>query len=249
MQGHFRYLDPVKLDTVLKRLRDNDLLVWDGEERVYQLSGAGRIALSALASEADAELGFITAQVAAGQAIGKVSAETLQHLLGRLNELQNEFDQAVLGGSEFRLRRAQNKLKSAFHWIEKGTEIMRAVTASGDLDTASYRIAQSAKPHAAHDRGLRPGTEQPRAAARASRGERAVFLGCHPGCAGWTAGRYARCCTGRFGRIPSRCSSPRRRCWTSPNTSCSSGSGKKPRPAPCRPRKRHPQPSVSRASG
>ena len=26
-QGHFAYLDPVKLDTVLKRLRDNDLLV------------------------------------------------------------------------------------------------------------------------------------------------------------------------------------------------------------------------------
>jgi len=149
LQGHFKYLDPVKLDTVLKRLRDNDLLVWDGEERVYQLSGAGRIALSALANllalagEADAELGFITAQVAAGQAIGKVSAETLQHLLGRLNELQNEFDQAVLGGSEFRLRRAQDKLESVFHWIEKGTEIMRAVTASGDLDTASYRIAQA----------------------------------------------------------------------------------------------------------
>ncbi len=149
LQGHFAYLDPVKLDTVLKRLRDNELLVWDGGERLYQLSPAGRIALSALANllelagEADAELGFITAQIAAGQAIGKVSAEALRHLLGRLNELQNEFDQAVLGGSEFRLRRAEDKLRSVFHWIEKGTEILRAVTASGDLDTASYRTAQA----------------------------------------------------------------------------------------------------------
>ncbi len=149
LQAHFGYLDPVKLDTVLKRLRENDLLVWDAEQRIYQLSAAGRITLSALATllnfagENDAELGYITAQVAAGQAMGRVSAETLQHLLGRLNELQNEFDQAVLAGSEFRLRRSQAKLTSVWHWIEKGTEIIRAMTGDDDLDTATYRIAQS----------------------------------------------------------------------------------------------------------
>lgn len=149
LQAHFAYLDPVKLDTVLKRLRENNLLVWDTEQRIYQLSAAGRITLSALATlldfagESDAELGYITAQVAAGQAIGKVSAETLQHLLGRLNELQNEFDQAILAGSEFRLRRAQAKLASVWHWVEKGTEIIRAITGDGDLDTPTYRIAQS----------------------------------------------------------------------------------------------------------
>jgi len=124
LQAHFAYLDPVKLDTVLKRLRENDLLIWDIEQRLYQL-------------------GYITAQVAAGQAVGKVSAETLQHLLGRLNELQNEFDQAILAGSEFRLRRAQEKLSSVWHWVEKGTEVIRAITAEGDLDGATYRIAQS----------------------------------------------------------------------------------------------------------
>ncbi|MEO7320228.1 MAG: hypothetical protein ABIW02_01160 [Nitrosospira sp.] len=149
LQAHFAYLDPVKLDTVLKRLRENDLLVWDTEQRIYQLSAAGRITLSALATllnfagENDAELGYITAQVAAGQAIGRVSAETLQHLLGRLNELQNEFDQAVLADSEFRLRRAQAKLASVWHWVEKGTEVIRAITGDGDLDIATYRIAQS----------------------------------------------------------------------------------------------------------
>ena len=149
LQAHFAYLDPVKFDTVLKRLRENDLLVWDAEQRIYQLSTAGRITLSALATllnfagENDAELGYITAQVAAGQAVGKISAETLQHLLGRLNELQNEFDQAVLAGSEFRLRHSQEKLASVWHWVEKGTEIIRAITADGDLDTATYRIAHS----------------------------------------------------------------------------------------------------------
>jgi hypothetical protein len=149
LQAHFGYIDPVKLDTVLKRLRENDLLVWDTEQRIYQLSSTGRLTLSALATllnfagENDADLGYITAQVAAGQAVGRVSTETLQHLLGRLNELQNEFDQAVLAGSEFRLRRSQAKLASVWHWVEKGTEIIRIMTGDGDLDTATYRVAQS----------------------------------------------------------------------------------------------------------
>ena len=68
-----------------------------------------------------------------GRRLGKVSAETLQHLLGRLNELQNEFDQAILADSEFRLRRSQAKFASVWHWVEKGTEIIRAITADGDL--------------------------------------------------------------------------------------------------------------------
>ncbi|MEQ1602199.1 MAG: hypothetical protein HOP04_13270 [Methylophilaceae bacterium] len=149
LQAHFAYLDTVKLQTVLGRLRDNELLVWDAEDRLYQLSPAGRIALAALANvlelagEEDAELGFITAQVAAGQAIGRVSTETLQHLLGRLTELQNEFDQAVLSGSEFRLKRAQTKLESVWKWVEKGTEIIHNLNANGELGTSAWRIAQS----------------------------------------------------------------------------------------------------------
>jgi hypothetical protein len=147
--AHFAYLDSTKLNTVLNHLRKNDLLVRDAEERYYQLSPVGRLALSALsnllelAGEEDAELGFITAQVAAGQAIGRVSAESLHHLLGRLTELQNEFDQAVLSGSEFRLKQAQLKLASVWQWVEKGTEIIRGINAAGELDTAAWRIAQS----------------------------------------------------------------------------------------------------------
>lgn len=148
LRAHFAYIDSVKLETVLKRLRDNDLLVWDGDEAVYWLSSHGRLALAALSSvldfagESDAELGYLTAQVAAGQAVGRVSPEALQHLLARLNELQDEFEQAVLSGSEFRIRAAQGRLDAVWRWVEKGTEIIREIAADDELDTHTYRIAQ-----------------------------------------------------------------------------------------------------------
>ena len=149
LRAYFAYLDPVKLETVLHRLRDNGLLVWNGEDGLYQVSGPGRTALAALATllqfaeEEDGELGFITSQVAAGQAVGKVSAESLRHLLGRLNELQEEFQQAIVSGSEFRIRQSQDKLNSVWQWVEKGTEIIRAIAADPDLDPATHRVAQA----------------------------------------------------------------------------------------------------------
>lgn len=148
LRAHFAYIDSVKLETALKRLRDNDLLIWDNDDAVYWLSSDGRLAIAALSGlldysrEADAELGYLTAQVAAGQAVGRVSAEALQHLLARLNELQDEFEQAVLSGSEFRIRAAQNRLDAVWRWVEKGTDIIREITVDEDLDTHTYRIAQ-----------------------------------------------------------------------------------------------------------
>ena len=84
---HFSYLDAVKLNTVLDRLKDFGLLVWDSEDRTYQLSGTARVALSALANVLalpegeDADLAYITSQVAAGQSIGRPSLEALNLLL------------------------------------------------------------------------------------------------------------------------------------------------------------------------
>ena len=42
LRNHLAYIDPVKLETVLKRLREYDLLVWDNDEAVYWLSTTGR---------------------------------------------------------------------------------------------------------------------------------------------------------------------------------------------------------------
>lgn len=148
LRSHFAYLDEVKLGTVLHRLRQHDLLVWDAETSLYQISSHGRMAISALGTllkfteEEGGEVGYITSQLAAGQALGRVSNEDLQHLLSRLNELQEEFNRAVLSGSEHRIRKAEKKLSSVVSWVEKGTGILKVVAADAELDAATHAAAR-----------------------------------------------------------------------------------------------------------
>jgi hypothetical protein len=145
---HFAYLDDVKLKTVLHRLRETNLLVWNPETSQYHISPHGRMALSALSvllrfsDEEGGEIGYITSQLAAGQALGKVADEDLHHLLSRLIELADEFDRAVLSGSELRIRRAEEKLSSVLSWVEKGTGIMKIIAADPDIDPPTHRVAQ-----------------------------------------------------------------------------------------------------------
>lgn len=147
LRDTFAYLDQVKCDTVLQRLRDNHLLLWDGATQRYRISPVGRQALAAIGmllqfnQEGD-ELAYVTAQIAAGQAVGKVAADDLQHLLSRLNELRADFDEAVLSGSEHRIHRAANTLQSVWQWVEKGTEIVNRIAADDMLDPATHRVAQ-----------------------------------------------------------------------------------------------------------
>jgi len=148
LQSHFSFINQSKLNTVLGRLRDHALLLWDGDRHVYQLSSAGRMVLSALSSllsfstETDGELGFLAAQIAAGSAVGKVSPEALSHLLARMAELEEEFSQAVASGSEFRLRAAQTKLESVWQWMGKANEVLRNLSETGFADDATWRLAQ-----------------------------------------------------------------------------------------------------------
>lgn len=147
-ESHFAYLSQTKLNTVLARLREHALLLWDSERRVYQLSTEGRMVLSALSNllafnaEQDGELGFLAAQVAAGAAVGKLAPESLSHLLARLGELEEAFAQAVASGSEFRLRAAQSKLASVQQWLDRANAVMKNLSDAG-LDDDSWRLAQS----------------------------------------------------------------------------------------------------------
>jgi hypothetical protein len=143
------FVDAVKLETVVQRLKDHDLLVWDAETQRYRVGVLGRKALAAIATLLEFErddadgLGYITAQLAAGQAVGRISADELGHLLSRLSELKEDFDRAVLSGSEHRIRRAAERLESVWDWVEKGTEIIGMITQDGDLDPATHRLAQA----------------------------------------------------------------------------------------------------------
>lgn len=147
LRDHFAYLDAVKFDTVLGRLRENGLLLWDAQSQRYRISPVGRQALSSIGlllqfnREGD-ELAYVTAQLAAGQSAGRVGVADLQHLLSRLNELREDFDQAVLSGSEHRIQRAAATLQSVWQWVEKGTAIVKEIAGDADLDAATHRVAQ-----------------------------------------------------------------------------------------------------------
>ncbi len=151
LREQFVYIDPVKLDTVIGRLKDHDLVVWEAEIQRYRVSALGRKTLAALSTLLEFEafdhegVGYLTAQIAASQAVGVVPADELSHLLSRLTELRDDFDRAVLSGSEHRIRAASGRLDQVWQWVERGTEVVRRITADPDLDLdpSTHRLAQA----------------------------------------------------------------------------------------------------------
>ncbi|MBB3222984.1 hypothetical protein [Pseudoduganella umbonata] len=144
------YLLPESLETVLMRLRTNGLLAWDTQQGVYRVTPMARNVLSSIDAlltlgqdHDEAEMGFLLSQVAGAQAVGGVTSEQLQHLLGRLTDLTDEFRDAIASGSEFRLRESQAKWHTACDWVEKGSEILRAITSDENADAATHRAAQA----------------------------------------------------------------------------------------------------------
>ena len=150
INARLAYLQSESLDTVLSRLRSHQLLIWEAATSLYRVSPLARNVLSALDSlfvsdqEADsADMGFLMTQVAGAQALGGVTVEQLQHLLGRLIELTEEFRDAIASGSEYRLRASQSKWNNACDWVEKGTKIIYSITQDGNADPATQRAAQA----------------------------------------------------------------------------------------------------------
>jgi hypothetical protein len=144
------YLIPESLETVLQRLRSHGLLAWDAQASVYRITPMARNVLSALdtllsmgQADDEAEMGFLLSQVAGAQAVGGVTVEQLKHLLGRLVDLTEEFRDAIASGSEFRLRTSQAKWHMACDWVEKGSQILRAITSDERADAATHKAAQA----------------------------------------------------------------------------------------------------------
>jgi hypothetical protein len=148
----FAFLIPESLETVVNRLRTHGLLAWDAPAAVYRITPMARNVLAALDTlfalgkeeqDDDADMGFLLSQVAGAQAVGGVTVDQLKHLLGRLNALTDEFRDAIASGSEFRLRTSQEKWHTACDWVEKGSQILRAITSDERADSATHRAAQA----------------------------------------------------------------------------------------------------------
>ena len=147
LRRRFAYLDAVKLETVLKRLREHHLLSF-ADDGHYHLADAGRNAVAALGmllrfdDAEDAELGFLTAQLAGLQATGSVTAEALGHLLSKLNDLSLHFEEVIASGSEFRIVDARQRLSANGKWLSRGTELLHALLADPEAGFDIARIAQ-----------------------------------------------------------------------------------------------------------
>ena len=144
------YLLPESLETAVLRLRSNQLLAWDAQHAVYRVTPMARNVLSAIdallalgTEEDNSDMGFLLSQVAGAQVMGGVTVDQLNHLLGRLVELTEEFSDAIASGSEFRLRASQAKWHMACDWVEKGSEILRAITTDENADSATHKAAQA----------------------------------------------------------------------------------------------------------
>jgi hypothetical protein len=148
LRRQFSYIDPIKLETVLGRLRGNDLLVY-GEDGAYQFSDSGRNAVAAMSmllrfgENEDSELGFLTTQLAGMQATGTITPELLQHLLAKLNALTASFEEAIASGSEFRIIAARAHLSGNVRWLEKGTEILRGLLSDEEISPETSHVAYS----------------------------------------------------------------------------------------------------------
>lgn len=147
LRSQFPYLDESKLDHLIGRLRVHGLLAWDAETARYSVSPLGRMVVAALSSllkfdDEGAEIGYLAAQLAGSEATETVTTPELSHLLARLLELKDEFERAILSGSERRIRAAETRLESVWRWVDKGSDILRDIIERTDLDGPAHRVAQ-----------------------------------------------------------------------------------------------------------
>ena len=147
----FHALRPEALETVLKRLRDVDLLAWDETQRTYALPPlAQRVAglLAPLAGEPpdDAtdggELAALLGQVVGANQLGSVDAGQVQMLHAQLARLHGEFADAIASGSEFRLREARKRYDRAATLIDRASDAIAAIIGGSEGHIALERAAR-----------------------------------------------------------------------------------------------------------
>jgi hypothetical protein len=144
----FHGLKPDALDTVLKRLRDLDLLIWDSTAQDYHLSPLAHHAqallapLARMASEDD-EMASLLAQVAGAQALGLSDAGQIRHLHAQLARLYDDFADAIASGSEARLREAQPRFERALKLVGRAGEALTALIRSEHDDPRLEREARA----------------------------------------------------------------------------------------------------------
>jgi hypothetical protein len=144
----FHVLRDEVLDSVLKRLRDAELLAWDATAQTYAVTPLAQQLvgllqpLTADAADQDADLAALLAGVAGAHQLGLLQPAQLQHLLAQLARLREEFADAMASGSEFQLRRARQRFERAITLVSKANDALKAITDQAQGNARLERLAR-----------------------------------------------------------------------------------------------------------
>jgi len=145
----FHAVVPEALDSVLKRLRELNLLVWDATPQDYHLSPLAQLVqglLAPLTSPAAVEhdeMSTLLAQVAGAQQLGLVTTNQLKHLHAQLARLHDDFADAIASGSEARLRAAQPRFERALQLVDRAGQALTALIRAEHEDPRLEREARA----------------------------------------------------------------------------------------------------------
>lgn len=139
LNRQFHMLRDEALELVLKRLREAELLVWDGGNQQYGVtplaqSLIGILAPLSAAREQDADLASLLANVAGAHQLGTLDPAQLHHLQAQLARLYDEFADAIASGSEFHLRRARQRFERALKLVDRAGEALKAIIEQAQAD-------------------------------------------------------------------------------------------------------------------
>jgi len=140
LNRHFHTLRDEALELVLKRLREAELLAWDGSNQVYSVTPLAQRLIGLLSplmqgnGEQDADLAALLANVAGAHQLGTLDPAQLHHLQAQLSRLYDEFADAIASGSEFHLRRARQRFERALKLVEKASEALKAIIEQAEAD-------------------------------------------------------------------------------------------------------------------
>jgi len=148
LRRRFPHLEETRFGRILDRLTKADLLEKDAARDVWHLTPLARLAVASLdavmrfAQEEDGDFGMLLSQVAGDSSVGRLSPESLGHLLSRLEAHRIRFEEALFSQSENEVRNASRRWKSVMRWVEKGTEILRGLADDPTLSPAAHAIAR-----------------------------------------------------------------------------------------------------------
>ncbi|MEH0164502.1 hypothetical protein ABT392_15255 [Paucibacter sp. JuS9] len=139
LNRHFHLLRDEALELVLKRLREAELLAWDGSNQHYGVtplaqSIVGLLAPLARAPQQDGDLAALLAGVTGAHQLGTLDPAQLQHLQAQLSRLYDEFADAIASGSEFHLRRARQRFERALKLVDKAGDALKAIIEQAQED-------------------------------------------------------------------------------------------------------------------